>query len=341
MMSLFKSVFPRTQSEQGLVSAIMALEAYERRSIAMVNRSLSLFKDMTEDQKKQAAVVGYLERIHKIVDRIQQNSRLVEDIAQFARSSHSIGQQGGYEDPSYRVVELLEHYARDWSEEYAEHRNKLFEPVLKLLGPLASQGRGMRVLIPGAGLARFAYEVERLGMTAVAVEYSWLMHLGNQFLKKRGQNPYHIYPFVHEQSHHRSEIGQLRPVLIPDDPQLLSDHQPILVQGDFTKMTPEEYGQFDALVTIFFIDTAENLFDYLDAIYRMLKPGGLWINYGPLKWGTAPKVALTMEELQSIMENSGKWKIEQRFEDKHSYNGDPQALWNAYYIAQGWSAIRQ
>lgn len=33
-------------------------------------------------------------------------------------------------------------------------------------------------------------------------------------------------------------------------------------------------------VTCFFLDTARNVVEYLETIYGLLKPGGLWINCG-------------------------------------------------------------
>jgi carnosine N-methyltransferase len=39
---------------------------------------------------------------------------------------------------------------------------------------------------------------------------------------------------------------------------------------------------WDCVVTCYFIDTAHNVLDYLDTIKHILKPGGLWINYGEL-----------------------------------------------------------
>ena len=42
--------------------------------------------------------------------------------------------------------------------------------------------------------------------------------------------------------------------------------------------------RFDLVVTCFFIDTAENILDYIDIIYHVLRPGGLWINVGPLHY---------------------------------------------------------
>jgi carnosine N-methyltransferase len=39
-------------------------------------------------------------------------------------------------------------------------------------------------------------------------------------------------------------------------------------------------GKWDAVVTCFFIDTAKNIVDYLETIYKILKKGGVWINAG-------------------------------------------------------------
>ncbi|KAI9675675.1 MAG: hypothetical protein M1817_001042 [Caeruleum heppii] len=41
---------------------------------------------------------------------------------------------------------------------------------------------------------------------------------------------------------------------------------------------------FNAVITIFFIDTTPNFLTYLATIHRLLKSGGIWINLGPLLW---------------------------------------------------------
>jgi len=41
---------------------------------------------------------------------------------------------------------------------------------------------------------------------------------------------------------------------------------------------------FDAVATVFFLDTAPNLIRYLETIRNCLKSGGLLINIGPLLW---------------------------------------------------------
>lgn len=47
---------------------------------------------------------------------------------------------------------------------------------------------------------------------------------------------------------------------------------------------PDNREAFDAVATVFFIDTAPNLIRYIEAIRHCLKPGGLWSNVGPLLW---------------------------------------------------------
>lgn len=39
---------------------------------------------------------------------------------------------------------------------------------------------------------------------------------------------------------------------------------------------------WDCIVTCFFIDAAPNVIAYMEAFERLLKPGGYWINLGPL-----------------------------------------------------------
>jgi hypothetical protein len=39
---------------------------------------------------------------------------------------------------------------------------------------------------------------------------------------------------------------------------------------------------WDCVATVFFIDTARNVIEYIETIYKILQPGGYWINLGPL-----------------------------------------------------------
>jgi carnosine N-methyltransferase len=43
-------------------------------------------------------------------------------------------------------------------------------------------------------------------------------------------------------------------------------------------------GKYDIVITCFFIDTAPNFLSYVRTVAHVLKPGGTWINIGPLLW---------------------------------------------------------
>ena len=45
-----------------------------------------------------------------------------------------------------------------------------------------------------------------------------------------------------------------------------------------------QWGQWDCVATCFFLDCAHNVVEYLECIGRLLRPGGLWIHFGPLMY---------------------------------------------------------
>ena len=50
------------------------------------------------------------------------------------------------------------------------------------------------------------------------------------------------------------------------------------------RQSPDHGDRFDLVVTCFFLDTAKDVLDYVDTIHHVLRPGGLWINVGPLHY---------------------------------------------------------
>ncbi|CAM9755380.1 unnamed protein product [Hapterophycus canaliculatus] len=64
-------------------------------------------------------------------------------------------------------------------------------------------------------------------------------------------------------------------------------------------------GAFDAVVTSFFVDTAPNVVQYVATIRRALRPGGVWINCGPLHWHDHSALALSLDEMLVLVAGSG------------------------------------
>ena len=140
------------------------------------------------------------------------------------------------------------------------------------------------------------------------------MKLGTSlvFQHTRIANQYEIAPYLHSFSHHRSSEKMLRTVSFPD---VVPDRDATLTftPGDFLELYRAR-ATHDAVVTLFFIDTvlthflsfpseslgltacvflqASNIVSYLETLYGLLKPGGVWINLGPLLWYGNPAMEL-------------------------------------------------
>ncbi len=65
-----------------------------------------------------------------------------------------------------------------------------------------------------------------------------------------------------------------------------------------------------SVVTCFFIDTAHNVCEYVECINKILKVGGLWVNFGPLLWHYSEQpnemqIELSLEEFFHLLPQFG------------------------------------
>ncbi|KAF5367133.1 hypothetical protein D9758_003878 [Tetrapyrgos nigripes] len=241
---------------------------------------------------------------------------------------------GGRRQKRYKPTEFdmdklrstLKQLVRDWSEEGAEERKTSYEPMKEALLAHFSdipreERRNFRVLVPGAGLGRLAYDVANLGFACQGNEFSHYMLLTSFLILNRSEEVkiHTIYPYVHSFSNVPTRASMLRAISIPDVlPNLPAGSNFSLVAGDFEeiyggKADPDEpqSGLWDAVMTCFFIDTAKNIVNYLRIIHRILAPGGVWINLGPLLWHwennntNDPSVELDLAEVKELARKIG------------------------------------
>lgn len=199
---------------------------------------------------------------------------------------------------------------------------------------------------------------EFAGFEVTINEWSMSMNVAYRFLETHAHtidNAF-VHPFIDGWSHHASTADQQRKLYFPDTP--LDANQVLLVEGDFTTVfngqKPED--RFDVIVTYFFIDTARNIASYFDTIQTLLKPGGYWINLGPLLYGSAPFMMLSLEEIVKIVEDglgfdfldvAGKECGEITLEGKlvrgmeAAYGFNDRALTRNAYQAQFWVAQKK
>jgi len=257
-----------------------------------------------------------------------------------------------------RVRESLKHFIRDWSSDGIREREKIFGPILDVLRKVdADERQTKRVLVPGSGLGRLAWEISELGfLETTANELSFFMNLALRFLLSpsttSAANEHAIHPYAHWFSHQRSADSLFRSIPFPDVVPRLSPSFK-LVEKDFLTLQPPPSPSpllapipgYDYIVTLFFIDTSLNILTTLEHIYHLLRPGGTWINLGPLLWtgGAQSKLELSLEEVLRAAEEVG-FVIDLQDDGQQSrtveceYTGDAQAMMRWIYRAEFWVA---
>lgn len=162
-------------------------------------------------------------------------------------------------------------------------------------------------------------------------------------------NEHTVRPYAHWFSHQRTVDSVFRSIPFPDVvPRLSSNFK--LVERDFLTLsapsTPPLHG-YHNITTLFFIDTSLNVIQTIEHIYALLRPGGTWINLGPLLWtgGAQAKVELSLEEVMNVAEAVGFILDHEAGDGTGSsmtvnceYTADSNAMMQWIYKAEFWIA---
>ncbi|TPX45759.1 carnosine N-methyltransferase [Chytriomyces confervae] len=252
-----------------------------------------------------------------------------------------------------KVRSTLRQFVRDWSAEGAAERHDTYSPIMETLEriyshlPISERG-GITVLVPGAGLGRLAFDIVRQGFTTQGNEFSFYMLIASNFVlnSMKTPNSFTIYPWVHSFSNMQNAEHQLRSVQIPDiAPGGIPETADFsMVAGDFLEVYGgyKERGAWDVLVSCYFIDTAKNIFEYLGVIWNALKPGGVWINHGPLLYHfegmkNEMSIELNLEEVKAVAKNMGFIFEEERMIPS-TYTSNENSMLKYIYNCAFWVA---
>ncbi|PYI27008.1 N2227-domain-containing protein [Aspergillus indologenus CBS 114.80] len=257
-----------------------------------------------------------LENFNRVDDAIDMNAEIADAILATGLSSFGLSPDPNPEDPREnwhgtantsdvnKAHSTLRQFYRDWSAEGRAEREVCYDPVLQDLrtefGARAAAGQEIRVLVPGAGLGRLVFDIARAGFSPEGNEISYHQLLASSWVLNHtlGPQKHTLYPFALHFSNLLSREQQLQTVMIPDqhpgtvmaeapgNPEGPPFGQMSMSAADFVVLyrQPDNREAFDAVATVFFIDTAPNLIRYIETIHHCLKPNGLWINVGPLLW---------------------------------------------------------
>ncbi|KAM0338326.1 hypothetical protein ACHAPU_011378 [Fusarium lateritium] len=351
-----------------LLDALYGYSRYYERQKAEVDRLEGLYKHISKAQKSLLEhQVQYSKKFSRIDSLLRKNQELCDDIVQHAMQFYEIKQDefqkhvksleaSGRLADKISVSQALKHYVRDWTENGESERSTTFSCLVKTLEGLFPGRDGaapVKVLVPGAGLGRLGHDIAGLGGFEVTInEWSMYMNIAYRFIEaKHSHNSHSFHPFIDGWSHHATEQDMTRELTFPDTS--IKSTSVVLVEGDFTTAFTDKTGAFDVVVTYFFIDTARNLMSYLDNIKNVLKPGGHWVNLGPLLYGTGPFVQLSLEEIVQVTEAMGFEYLDTdescgplTFPERTIrgmeavYGFDDRALTKSAYNAQFWVAKR-
>lgn len=221
-----------------------------------------------------------------------------------------------------KVRSTLLQLSREWSSDGLKEREiangRIIDKLVQLF-PDESERQNIKIVVPGCGLGRLVVDLVRQGFWCQGNEFSYHMLLTSNFILNHSKfaNLHSIMPFLHKSSHVVKRSNQIRPITVPDStpmdihelqlkkPEIPYDELMSMTAGSFvdlygpkdlsstTHYTTDEVAQgfretnvenYDVVATTFFLDTAINVIDYIKTIHYCLKPGGLWLNFGPLLW---------------------------------------------------------
>ena len=176
-----RSISDRGGGALGVVAAVAAYKSYEKASKSSARKMRATFhaglRTAAKNTKQIANEIGYADKLERFERAIEVNAVISNGICKSATGANANGRSlypvtevvyVGMEDHP-KVREALKHFVRDWSEEGRRERCHAFGLVLDALKELEREvggRRGKRVLVPGAGLGRLAWEISQLGSFA-------------------------------------------------------------------------------------------------------------------------------------------------------------------------------
>ena len=320
------------EEQQYIQQVITSFQTYFLQSQQWLQHQITMFLSLSDQEKQllpqiekkwKCIINGTVsnqivlnEIIQNQSEMIQQNSIKLLSEEQQKEYLKSMSEEEQYQSLKRydKVKSMLTHLYRDWSKEGMKERETCYTPIineLKQLYPSIETRNQMKILVPGAGLGRLAYEIASLGFNCEGNEFSYYMLFTSYFILNGCdiQKPFIIYPWILETCNIISLADQMRQVTIPDIQPDLGERQMSMVAGDFTELYSNRKEEYDCLVSCFFIDTAHNIIEYIRLIHSLLKTNGKWINEGPLLYhfngSNSLSIELTWEEIKSIILSFG------------------------------------
>ncbi|MCJ1263848.1 hypothetical protein MMC22_003718 [Lobaria immixta] len=308
--------FSDPEEKRVLFAALDSFRQYRRTAhLNVTHRRRQNFYALPTTQWQMLAdpPFNFLSNLELVDEAIDANANIASAI--LATGLQSFGLSSEPEDPAMdwrgaatpsdmnKARSTIRQLYRDWSADGIDERRACYEPVIQdVAQEFASclDRAFVRVLVPGAGLGRLVFELCRRGYTVEGNEISYHQLIASNWALNHTTHAgqFDLYPFALEFSNVVRRDDQLRVVKVPDvhpglelekaseGKQVHAFERMSMMAADFVTIYGDENhrSMFDAVVTVFFIDTAPNFIRYIEVVRNCLKSTGVWINLGPLLW---------------------------------------------------------
>lgn len=336
------------QEREHFKRIVVAFKAYKNHALQRINERTKYLKTMPE--KHQSLLKSYKKHLDQQKNCVEQNAEIIKLITRDVETMFENVQHddinGEHVNPSVmssdidKVQSTIRQLVRDWSSSGEHERQQCYSPIINQIEHLFPDTKSrprdsVEILVPGAGLGRLVYEIAKRGFCCQGNEFSLFMLFASNFILNKcsnGVNSLQVYPWVHSGSNTVKNEDQLRSAFIPDvDPSDLPENsQFTMAAGDFLEIYTEQ-DTWDCIASCFFIDCANNIVAFIEAIYNILKPGGYWVNLGPLLYHFSDQVdeksiEPSYEEVKSIITGIGFNYIVEETGIQTSYTQDSNSM---------------
>ncbi|XP_042897926.1 carnosine N-methyltransferase isoform X2 [Parasteatoda tepidariorum] len=283
---------------------VNAFRSYKIHSMKRLYRSTKYISSLSTHH--QDLLKGYRSHLDKVRLAIEHNSEIIKviikDVAHlFQNADHTddikvVSSEVTAFDME-KIQSILKQLYREWSVEAKEERDASFKPIIDEV------------------IALFPCEN----------------------LVCQGTDLYKIYPWVHQYFNNLKSDDQVQMVRFPDvNPcDIPSKLDFSMAAGSFIEIYKES-DAWDCIATCFFLDTANNIIDYIETTWNILKPGGYWINLGPLLYHHADmpdedSIEPSYEEIRYIILKFGFVLLKEELNLVTPYSQNPRSMMSYEY----------
>ena len=310
------------------LSVINAIEQYSTKELERINKMEKNFEYFGEKYISKLSF-NYKERITTLKKCISHNQDFLNKLIKIYKPKSSYYQNFNYDDMNNNFLEegqfiydVFTYIIRDWSIERKKEREENYNIIInEVLNHFScDESINYKFLIPGSGLNRLGYELCKYGFNIEANDLLFLNGIFSDYIFNHSKkNDLYIYPNIDSFSNFLNEEDVFKKYSFPDidiDIENIENCSNNKNKGKF-KLTIGDFlllynncknDYFDCIITCHFIDTAQNIIEYIDTIYKLLKKGGIWINFGPLSyhWSQYPQymsIVLPYDKLKEVICN--------------------------------------